>query len=105
MAALDVVRPRPERLRLLEVVHVLGEADLVHAALPRTLDERFHGAHGVVDPATLVAQMHVVVDDHSSDATRARSSAVVTLRSSGSPGTTFTRPPAASTRPAQSVAW
>src|SRR3954451_18500716 len=41
---------------------------------------------------------------HSHDATLARSSDVVTLSRRGSPGTTLTRPPAASTDPAQSLA-
>src|ERR1700730_6698837 len=41
---------------------------------------------------------------HNHDAIFARSSAVVTFRRRGSPSTTFTRPPAASTSPVQSVA-
>src|SRR3954463_14060483 len=38
-------------------------------------------------------------------ATVSRSASEVTLSSRGSPATTLTRPPAASTSPAQSVAW
>src|SRR5690348_12937467 len=48
---------------------------------------------------------HVEDDDgQRHPATVSRSAADVTLSSRGSPSTIFTRPPAASTRPAQSVA-
>src|SRR5262249_25865559 len=86
---------------------VLGEADLVDPALGRDLHEALGGLRRVVDLLGSVAgaaEMHVVVDDHSQEATRSRSSAVVTLSSRGSPGTTFTRPPGASTSAAQSLA-
>src|SRR3954452_24919663 len=61
---------------------VLPRAGLVHERLP---DVEYHRGY-------------------SHDAIFARSSAVVTFKRSGSPSTTLTRPPAASTRPAQSVA-
>ena len=60
---------------------MLGEADLVDTARRRGLDEALHGFERVHDPLVRVAQMHVVVEDHSGserssqDSTRARSSA------------------------------
>src|SRR5262249_12811080 len=102
-AALRLVRHRPERAQLREVVAVLGEADLVDPGVARGLDERLDGLRVVGDLLPLVAQVHVVVDDHSSAAARSRSAASVTFSSLGSPATTRTRPPAASTAAAQSV--
>ena len=48
-AAVDVVGLHPELPGLPEVVDVLGEADLVHAALGRDLDEALGGLDRVVD--------------------------------------------------------
>src|SRR5437879_112481 len=45
-AALDVVRQCPQLARLAEVVDVLGEADLVHTARGRSLDEPLDGLAG-----------------------------------------------------------
>src|SRR5437868_11171300 len=83
---------------------MLGEADLVDAARDGHFDEFLHRLDRVVDPLLGVAQVHVVVDDQSNEATSSRSAASVTLTSLGSPGTVVTRPPRASTREAQSVA-
>src|SRR5262249_30905295 len=105
-ATLELVRQRPHRPRLLEVVDVLGEPNLVDAASDCGLDEALHPGHGVVDLLIGVAEVHVVVDDHrlNQRSTSARSSGEVTFRSRGSPSTTLTRPPPASTSDAQSVA-
>jgi hypothetical protein len=48
-AALEVVRHRPQVTCLLEVVDVLGEADLVDSALRRDSDEALDGLDRVVD--------------------------------------------------------
>src|SRR4051812_27972379 len=101
--ALGLVRHRPERSELGEVVAVLGEADLVDAGVPCSLDEGLDRPRVVRDLLAAVAQMHVVVDDHRSAATRSRSALSVTLSRRGSPSTTRTRPPAASTAAEQSV--
>src|SRR5690348_683759 len=103
-AALHHVLLVPEASGLLEVVDVLREADLVDAALCSHLDEPLDGRERVIDPLFGIAQVHVVVDDHSSEATSSRSAASVTLTSLESPGTVVTRPPVASTSEAQSVA-
>ena len=93
----------PEVPRLLEVVHVLGEADLVDAAIRGRLDVSLHRRDRVVDPLVWIAQVHVIVDDHRKDATSSRSERSVTFRSVRSPGTVATRP-RVSTSDAQSVA-
>ena len=109
-APLGLVLERPDRPGLPEVVDVLGEPDLVDAARGGRLDEPLDRLDRVRDPLLRVAQMHVVVDDHadavppSHDSTSARSAAVVTFSSRGSPSTTFTRPPRPSTSAEQSVA-
>ena len=90
--------------QLLEVVAVLGEPDLVDAGGVRRFDERIDGPRLERELLAPVAEMHVVVDDHSSAATRSRSPTSVTLISFGSPSTTLTRPPRASTRDEQSLA-
>src|SRR5438045_7356524 len=96
-----------ERLELVKVVEVLGEADLVHAPLRRDLGEPLRRVRGVVDGALSAtgrrtAQVHVVVDDHASGlgrsrsrrvSTKARSDGEVTLTRRGSPSTSRTRPP------------
>src|SRR5215218_9575412 len=102
-AALDVVRHRPQVPRLLEVVDVLGEPDLVDPALGSSFDEALKGFDGVVDGLVRRAEMHVVVDDQSQDATSSRSAGVVTFSRRVSPSTARTRPPFASTSEAQSV--
>ena len=103
-APLEVIGHRPERTRPFEVVDVLGEADLVHAPLRCSLDEALDRVDGVVDRFVRRPEVHVVVDDHSQVATSSRSAGVVTLSRRGSPSTTRTRPPRASTRVAQSGA-
>src|SRR5262249_14194021 len=112
--ALDLVRNGPELASLAEVVDVLGKADLVDAALPRDLDEALHGRHAEVDRLVGCAEMHGEVEDPGRDggawsaagraSTIGRSSGWVPLRKRASPGTAVTRPPAASTSDAQSVA-
>jgi len=62
------------------------------------------GRERMIDPLFRIAQVHVVVDNHSSEATSSRSAASVTLTSLESPSTVVTRPPLASTSEAQSVA-
>src|SRR6266498_3927528 len=103
-ATLRHVRHGPQGAQLLEVVAVLGEPDLVHAGGARRFDERIDRPRVEHDLLISVAEMHVVVDDHSSAATRSRSPTSVTLISFGSPSTTLTRPPRASTRDEQSLA-
>src|SRR5215203_1408719 len=105
--AVGVIGLLPELPGLPEVVDVLGETDLVHAALGGHRDEALGRFDGVIDLLHSVggtAQVHVVVDDHNQDWTSSRSSAVVTFSSRGSPATVLTRPPAASTREEQSLA-
>ena len=64
-----------------------------------------HERHAVLQRMRIEAGPDAVLAHVAShDAIFARSSAVVTLSRRGSPSTTFTRPPAASTSPAQSVA-
>src|SRR4051812_11277407 len=103
-AALELVRHPPQRAGLAEVVDVLGEPDLVDALGGRRLAPALDGVDGVRDRARVVAEVHVVVDDHPASqlSTRTRSSGPVTFSSRGSPGTVQTRPPAASTIEAQS---
>src|SRR4051794_6603073 len=104
-AALDLVRDRPERTRLDEVVDVLGEADLVDAARGCGFDPALDGLDVVGDRLVLGSQVHVVVDDHpacalsslSQASTCSRSASSVTLSSRRSPSTIRTRPPEAST--------
>src|SRR5919204_4600310 len=109
-ATLHLGRFRPELPRLCEVVDVLGEADLVDPAVAGSVHEPLDRLDGVVDPFVAIAEMHVVVDDHSSGAgsshpsTTCRSCSSVTFSKRGSPGTTLTRPPRASTSAEQSVA-
>src|SRR6266550_4543357 len=103
-ATLRHVRHGPQGAQLLEVVAVLGEPDLVHAGGASRFDERIDRQRVEHDLLLAVAEMHVVVDDHSSAATRSRSPTSVTLISFGSPSTTLTRPPRASTRDEQSLA-
>src|SRR6266571_2832556 len=103
-ATLRHVRHAPQRPQLLEVVAVLREPDLVHAGSARRLDERIDRRRVERELLIPVAEMHVVVDDHSSAATRSRSPTSVILISFGSPSTTVTRPPRASTREEQSLA-
>src|SRR5262249_13638971 len=64
VAADGLVRKRPELARLAEVVDVLGEADLVDAALEIARDERLDRGDRVDELLALVPQVHVVVDDH-----------------------------------------
>src|SRR5436190_5368018 len=102
-------KPRnlPQLPNLAEVEDVVAEADLVDADEPGLLDVLLRPVSRVRAwlPVLRVAQVHVVVDDHSShDSTSARSSGSVTFRSRRSPSTTFTRPPRASTSEAQSLA-
>src|SRR5205807_5562973 len=87
-----------ERVRQHVAVGVAGEA-------ARMLDANAaeYERHAVLERMRVEARADPVIR-HSHDAIFARSSAVVTLRSSGSPGTTLTRPPEDSTSPAQSVA-
>ena len=92
-AAVELVRQRPERPRLLEVVDVLGESDLVDPALGRRFDVALDGLDRVVDGLVRRAEMHVVVDDQSQEATSSRSAGVVTFSRRGSPSTARTRPP------------
>ena len=98
-----------------EVVDVLGERrSRPPRRSARPLDEALdrrdaRARRGFVAVRHRPAQVHVVVDDHASHAsssasTSARSSAVVTFSSRRSPSTIRTRPPAASTSPAQSLA-
>ena len=103
-AALRVVRHRPQRARLPEVVHVLRKPDLVDAGRTGSFDEWVDRRSLVCDPPIPVPKMHVVIDDHSSAAMRPRSPASVILISFGSPSTTLRRPPRASTNEEQSVA-
>src|SRR5205823_6375143 len=104
LAPLELVRPVPQLPRLREVVDVLGESDLVHAPLRGSLDEALDPGDREVELLLRIAKVHVIVDDHNSAATRSRSTAAVTLSNRGSPGTTFTRPPMASTSDEQSLA-
>src|SRR5204863_92013 len=69
-AALHVIRHRPERTRLPEVVDVLGEADLVDVAGARSLDERLYCRGFMRDFAAAVTEVHVVIDDHTRDTIR-----------------------------------
>src|SRR6266508_2563705 len=85
-AALGLIRHRPERPRLPEVVDVLGEPDLVDARLLRRLDERLDRERVVRDLTAAVAKVHVVVDDHNRAATR------LTVSATGSAGTTPSQP-------------
>lgn len=107
---LSLVRVLDEPRELAEVVDVLGEADLVHAPRRGGLREALDGGGCVLDRPLpvrgLAAEVHVVVDDHDRRrvSTKARSEAVVTLTRRWSPSTIRTRPPAASTKLAQSVA-
>src|SRR5436190_7872816 len=97
----------PELPELAEVEDVVAEADLVHIHAASLLDVLLHLVGRVRPwlPVVRVAQVNVVVDDHSShDSTSARSSGSVTFRSRRSPSTTFTPPPRASTSEAQSLA-
>src|SRR6266446_2883948 len=94
-ATLEHVLLVPELTGLLEVEDVLGKADL---------DEPFHRLDRMVDLLLGIAQVHVVVDDQSNEATSSRSAASVTFTSLESPSTVVTRPPRASTSEAQSVA-
>src|SRR6185437_1091888 len=103
-APLQLVRNLPQRTTLGEVVDVLREPDLVHTDGMSRRDERIDRPGVERNVLTRVTEMHVVVDDHSSAATRSRSPASVTLINFGSPSTTFTLPPRASTREEQSVA-
>ncbi len=104
-AALDVVGEEPDVARLLEVVDVLREADLVDAALARPPDERLDSVDGESERLRAghagPAKVHVVVDDHAAPFRRAstafKSARVVTLTSLASPSTTRTLPPARST--------
>lgn len=99
----------PEVLALAEVVDVVAEPDLVDPG-PAGLLDVVLSAVGRVGPKRRVvgpAQMRVVIDDHegaSQHSTSAKSSALVTFSRRGSPATTFTRPPRASTSDAQSLA-
>jgi hypothetical protein len=103
-AALELVRDRPQLAGLLEVVDVLGEPDLVDAALGGSLDVALDGLDRVVDRLVRRPEVHVVVDDQSQLSTNARSLASVILTNWGSPATMRTRPPCASTSAAQSLA-
>ena len=102
--ALHLVRNLPQGTTLSEVVDVFREPDLVHAGGASRRDEEIDRPRVERDVLTPVTEMHVVVDDHRSATTRSRSPASVTLISLGSPATTFTLPPRASTREEQSVA-
>ena len=108
--AISLVRMGDQALELAEVVEVLGEADLVDTLRGGGIDVRLDGGRRVLDrsffrPRGRAAEVHVVIDDHrlSSASTSSRSSAVVTLTRRLSPSTILTRPPLASTNPAQSV--
>ena len=108
--AVSLVWMRDEALELAEVVEVLGEADLVDAMRSGRVDISLDRGCSVLDralfrPCSRATEVHVVVDDHrlSSASTSSRSSAVVTLTRRLSPSTILTRPPLASTNPAQSV--
>ena len=87
---------------------MLGEADLVDSGGPSRVDVRLDRFDAVIErpllPFLVAPEVHVVVGDQSSAATRSRSAPSVTLISLGSPGTTLTRPPRASTSEAQSLA-
>ena len=93
-----VPEPRPlvrvlhEAVELPEVVHVLGEADLVDPSLQRPVDVPLDGLDRVVDRLVRRAKVHVVVDDQSQEATSSRSAGVVTFRSRGSPSTASSPP-------------
>src|SRR6478609_8378435 len=101
----------PERVvepvaRLGVAVDVVGEADLVDPSCSRrrrVAADVLEREAVIVVRHVVVDQVHVVVGQHRRRAS-ARSSGVVTLRLAGSPSTTATRPPAASTSDAQSVA-
>ena len=108
--AVSLVRMRDEALELAKVVEVLGKADLVDAVGGRRVDIGLDRRSCVLDralfrPRARTSEVHVVVDDHrlSSASTNSRSSEVVTLTRRLSPSTIRTRPPLASTNPAQSV--
>ena len=62
---------------------MLGEADLVDPSLGGRFDIALDGLDRVVDRLVRRAEMHVVVDDQSQDATSSRSAGVVTFSRRG----------------------
>ena len=100
-------RVLPDVERAAEAVHVLGHAELVDASVGRNLAVALDVRVGEIARGRRVVvvgtQVEVVVGQHRSISAMRMSSAVVTLKFSGKPSTTRTRPPTASTRDASSV--
>src|SRR5205085_1807211 len=92
---------RIDQTRLPVHAEAFDEVDRPEQVVPRV---RLEQHTGLLLPCLGAPEVHVGVGDQSSAATRSRSAPSVTLISLGSPGTTLTRPPRASTREAQSLA-
>src|SRR5947209_9564503 len=92
----------------------LEDAPVVLAARDRRAERGPHDVRGHTEPLGVLGPVARLVDErladveehglHSHDATNSRSEGSVTFSRRGSPGTTFTRPPARSTSAAQSLA-